>query len=422
MATQSWLGNAPAIAQVISIVVGGTAATGQTYSIKMGLNNAKVVAYTWNGSDTNTQIATALQALLASTLFPEFLEVLWTNPSAGTILATGQTAGVPFTITCTASGTGTLTPTTTTANSGPSDVAIASNWSQGTLPVTGDQIFLQNNSVPLLYNLQQLGAITPALFQADSSNTAAVGLPATNSNGYREYRTRFLQFTGCTNVMIGQGGGQSSGKIMLDFQSGTYAAEIYNAASSTETGVPAIQLKGGSGSSSCYVAKGTVGLALIAGETAQTALVMDYVNNQASDSQLTTGAGCTLVSVEKNGGVLNAYSDVPGLTSYAGVTTVYTGSMSTVNLYSANVKNPPQNVLYYNGGGTITNNTVEDGCTLDLSGSNGTVTLTNSTWYAGSTINAPAGNVAMTNAASIPDGQASDVKANLGVNRTLKVA
>src|SRR5262245_47220947 len=114
MATRRWRGDAPKTAQVNTVTVGGTAANGQVYSVTI---NAKLVAYTANGSDTNNTIAAALKALLAASVIPEFAEVTWTV-ATNVITGTAKTAGRPFVNTSAATGTGTLVTATATANSG----------------------------------------------------------------------------------------------------------------------------------------------------------------------------------------------------------------------------------------------------------------------------------------------------------------
>lgn len=428
MANQIFLGSAAAIAQVTSLTVGGTPASGNTYSVTMGFGTGKTITYTATGSDTNTTIATALQKLLAASLFPEFLEEAWTNPSAGVIYATALTAGVPFALSTSTTGTGTptLATATVTANSGPSDVSILANWSTGALPITGDTIYFQNCNVAALYNLQALSAVDPANIYCDASMTAAIGLPVNNANGYREYRQRFLQFSGCSGIVeIGLGQGQGSGKVQLDFQTGNYTANIYKSATSSETGMPAVQLKGGGASTVINHNKGTLGVALLAGETATVpTLNVDYVNNQAGDAQVWTGPGCTLTTVNMNGGTLNSRCAVPTLNSTGGTATIYAGNMTLANLANAG-QGAPNSTLYYAppAGGTITSYSVGKGCVLDGSGTLEPVTLTgtSATVFAGGTINAPGGNITMTNALTVPDGQASDITLNLGNNRTIKV-
>src|ERR1700736_2287329 len=115
MATPRWRGDAPAVKQVNTATVGGTAAGGQVYTVTI---NGKTVSYTAAGGDTNNTIAGALQALLAASTIPEFQEVAWTV-ATNVITGTSAVAGRPFTNTSSATGTGTLVRATTTASSGP---------------------------------------------------------------------------------------------------------------------------------------------------------------------------------------------------------------------------------------------------------------------------------------------------------------
>lgn len=324
--------------------------------------------------------------------------------------------------------TGALTPAgalptiNTSVNSGPNDVAVPSNWSTGAIPVAADDIFLQGSSSSLLYSLSALAAVTPTSITIDATFTGQIGLPYSNPNGYVEYRPRYLQFTGSSgNVIIGRGSGSGSGKIQLDFQGGNYTAFIWNTATSSETGVPALLLKGGSGATTLYVMRGSVGVAVFAGETANLSggLNISYVTNVVGDATVTCGPGATLATINKSGGTLTVNSAVTTLTQYAGTFTQQKGNIATFNLYENSAGNP--NSVFIRDGITVTTNVVQKGCVLDCSGTLQTVTLTNSTWYAGATITAPAGNLVMTNAASVPDGVTSDVTINMGVNKTVKV-
>ena len=257
--------------------------------------------------------------------------------------------------------------------------------------------------------------------QIDASYTGSIGLPYTSANGYTEYRQKFLQLTGSTLTNIGLGQGAGSGKIQIDYQGTDHVTNIYQTAQSTERGMPAVQIKGGNSASKVNLIKGTLGLALSAGETATLpTLNMSYAGNIAGDAQVWTGTGCTLTTVSKTGGSLYSLCAVTTLTSYAGSTTVLAGNMTTASLLDGG---SGKNSLKYQppAGGTITTNTVENNCTLDCSGTLSTVTLTNSTWYKGATINAPGANVTMSNHASIPDGQASDVTVNLGVGKHILI-
>lgn len=421
MATQRWVGGAPAIAQVVTVTVGGTPANLQTYSVQMGLNSAKVVTYTANGADTNATIAAALQLLLAASAYPEYQEVTWTYPGTGAVITgTALTAGVPFTNTSSASGTGTLVTATTTASSGPNDVSIASNYSGNALPVNGDTLEFRDSSIGALYGLGALAAVTTLTVIVDSSYTGLIGLPQTNLSGYAEYRPAYLQLAGWASLTVGQGTGTGSGRLKFDGQSAAETTTVYSTGQPAETGVPSLLLKGSSASNVLNVLKGNVGCAFFAGEAMNLSgsLNIGYISNVTGDATVFCGAGCTLATVTKTGGKLTTNSAITTLKQYGGSTYHYAGNITTANVEGANGTGSQ---LYFWSGGTIATNNVTDKCTLDFSGSLAPPTLTNSNWYKGATINDPAGIMVMTNPAAIPDGTPNDITLVSGVGRHVQV-
>jgi hypothetical protein len=82
------------------------------------------------------------------------------------------------------------------ANSGPSDVSLAGNWIRAgaaAIPVNGDDIVIQNTSVPMLWNLTALAAVLANTYTRFQSYQGQIGLPDTNANGYPEYRPKYFQ-------------------------------------------------------------------------------------------------------------------------------------------------------------------------------------------------------------------------------------
>lgn len=415
MSTIRWTGNAPRVAQLNTLTVGGTAADGQVYSVTIG---GQVISYTANvtGGDTNTTIATSLyNKLIAATVPGVFKDMTWANPSAGVITATANVSGVPFTNTSAATGTGTFVTAITTASSGPNDASVAANYSTGSLPVNSDSLYLQNTSSSLLYGLSALSSVTLTLLQIDASFTGTVGLPYTNATGgYAEYRPTYFQVS-ATTVTIGLGSGSGSGRLKLDLGSVVSTMTVYSTGTSLDStsGIPTLLIKGSNASNVAYLLKGSVGFAIFASETAEWAIDCGFQTNQQGDVQCTIGQGTTVVSVNKTGGVLTSYAAIPTLTHYAGTTTIYAGNMTTCTVYGGTVR--------YWTGGTITTDNVYNGGTLDLSGSQASKTFTHSNWYKGATINDPAGTVTYTNPVAIPDGTWDDITAALGINRTYAI-
>ncbi len=94
-----------------TITVAGTPANLQVYSCTI---SGQTVSYTASGGDTNTTIATALKAALVASVLSNFVQLTWTNPSAGVIKGTANLADHAFTLTSSATGTGTLVNTAST--------------------------------------------------------------------------------------------------------------------------------------------------------------------------------------------------------------------------------------------------------------------------------------------------------------------
>lgn len=494
MSTNLWLGSAPAVAQVNTITVGGTPASGQQYAVTI---NGKSVTYTATGGDTNITIATALQLLLAASAIDEFNDATWTNPSNAVILGTSRTAGQPFTSTSSATGTGTLatqagiatpaisssgtatsggtltdsttyyykltainaagetaasgehtqatgvsgsnintitlnwsapagtgitgyriyrgtgtgtetllattgssatsyidtgtaagatTPPTvnTTVSSGPNDISCPLNWSQGRTPTSSDDIWFQGSTVSAQYNLQLLAAVTPSSINVDLSFTGQVGLPATNTRGYAEYRQTYFQTAGSTgNIQIGTGAGQGSQRLRFDVGSTAATFVVTGMGTSIETGLPTLRIKGGASGSKVYVTKGTVGIALDTGSTAQVdTLDVGYQSNQAGDSTVICGTGTTLTTISQTGGTLTVNSAATTVTAQGGTLNYQAGNITTLNVQKTAK-------CYYTGTGTITAANVSGSSVFDFSRDMRGRTVTTLKLYSGATLNDP---------------------------------
>ncbi len=395
MTTKIWISGAPQIAQVTTATVAGTPAVSQVYTVSMGINNTKTVSYTALVSDTNTTIATALQALLAASTYPEFVEETWANPSAGVITATGNTAGVPFTLTSSATGTGTFVSSTTTTNSGPNDVNLAANWSTNALPANGDDVYITGTGQGLLYNLDALAAIVLNTLTFDTTFTGQCGLLAQNANGYEEYRPRYFQIkTPTETYLAGTGGG--SQLIQRDNGSQAWTVNVSATGSPITQGRPALLLKGSSGSNVLTVTRGVVGSAIDPGDTAVWATVnVGYQTSQRTDVTLTLGSGCTVTTIDQTGGIVNAFTSATTWTQQAGTAYLYgTGTITTLDVEGG--------TFLYQSNGTCTTLTVGTNGTADYRSDPRSRTVTNSTVYG--TLLDPNKTVTFTNPVSFPQG------------------
>lgn len=202
MATVYYTGNSKAVAQVETGTLTGSAAA-DTITATI---NGKAITYTLVGGDTNATAIAALLLLLQATTTPlEFQQITWSVGSTTNVLkATASNPGVPIAgmtggLVLSKTGSSTFTQVTATASLSPSDPGLAANWLRaGTpaLPQNGDDVILQNCSVPLLYNLAALAAVQFGTYTRWQSFTGQIGLPKINPLGFLEYLPTDFKFIG----------------------------------------------------------------------------------------------------------------------------------------------------------------------------------------------------------------------------------
>lgn len=379
------VGGSAAKAQVQTHTVGGTPANGQTYDVNIG---TKQVRYTATGVDTNTTIATALQALLAATdAPPEHQELTWTNPSAGVVTSTAKRPGRPSTISTAASGTGTFVTATTTANKGPEVWDEPTNWNGGTLPVNGDIIDMSGYEGHFRYNLEGLASVALAAFLKPMNSTGQMGLPEINEDDpslpYGEYRPRFIKFNvPPTLTEIGQGDGQGSPLVKLDLgqtaTATTSTVNVYGTAAPLVQDGRAVALKmtaTGTGANHVAVSRGSVGLAMFPGEAlgfgTSGTLRVGFQTSQDSDADVLVGSGVTMPdTVTKTGGRMIVASNMTTLNHRGGETVVNgTATLTTGNHDKGTIR--------WNSSGTVTTWNVGSEATIGWNGDPRPKTVTN---------------------------------------------
>lgn len=414
MASTRWKGGAAAVAQVDTVTVGGTAAAGQTYTVTIGV---RALVYTAIAGDTNSTIAAALQALLAASAYGEFAEMTWTV-NVAVITATANTAGIPFTITSASSGTGTLVTAVSVVNSGPNDIKVAANYDSGSLPATGDSLYLDGTGVDMLWNLDALAAVTltsltiASTFEASQSGDGTIGLPEMNTLGnapYAEYRPRYLQI-GATTCTIGHGNGAGSGRIKIDFGGVQTNLLVYGSASGADPDLEAILVKGSHVGNAAVVSGGSVAIAGFGGETAALATLALAAGTNGAP-QVRTGAGCTLTTLNMANG------DV--LLGTAPTTVNKTGGSLVIEDGNATTLNERGGDTTYLGAGTITTLLVGAGGSVDFSQDIRARTITNCTLYAGAALSDPFRTATFTNPITLSQCGLPDVSLDLGKNLTL---
>lgn len=395
MATLYWRGTSGTLAQVATAAITGYDA-GTTYKITIG----DLVASQVGTGGTAITTATAFVAVLnAITAYPQFTAITWSNVggTSATITATADTAGMPFVFsTSVTGGAGTFGAyTVSTASAGPNDWSTAYNWSTSTVPVNGDDVIIEDNSVPILWGLDQ-SAVTLTSLRIKKTYTGKIGLNrlvfATNAAGtttdtaWTEYRSIYLSIS-ATTINIGENFGPSSpagsGRIMLN--TGTTAATIIihsTAQTPSETGKQAVRLKANVNTTDIFVrsAPGGVGIATDApGETSTVRKIS--VDDLTTTSRVTTGPGVTHTTWYQDGG-----QNVQQAAATVTTSTVNGGTLQTEGAFTTTTLNQTGGTVTQNATGTAITAANIYGGTLDFTGSNQARTVTTLTVYRGATV------------------------------------
>ena len=341
MSTIRMTGNAQLVTQLNTITPG--ASNSQTYTLTI---NGKTITYTADASATVAEITAGLVAAWNASTIPEAAEA--TAADGTTVLTiTGDTAGYPFTQTSSASGGGTLVTVATTAADGPTFFSSAGNSSTGSAPVNSDDVILDRSTVNYTDGLA-MSSVTLASLSIYASYTGSIGRPATNPNGYPEYRATELAISASV-LTIGAGDGQGSPNIRLNLGSNACVAEVIKTGQSQEQGCAALQLRGTS-ITSLMIHDGSVDVAMNAGHTATVTAL------NVSAGTVRTGTGCTVTTAQVLGGTVEMLKNPTTLTVLGG-TAILRGSNAPTTITirrSGRVKyNCGQNITTLNLGGVL---------------------------------------------------------------------
>jgi trimeric autotransporter adhesin len=409
MAMNLWRGDAVAVAQIDTITP-ASVAVGNTFSIAI---NGKTVSYT-TAAGTVADVCTGLTALLAASATAEFQEIAWTTDGVTSITATAVSPGVPFAQVSSASGgTAMLSTTHTMASAGPKDWSTPANWSTGSAPAAGDDVVFTNSANPCLYGLAQSSVGLDSL-TVDQSFTGTIGNPRNSTSGYLEYRPTYLS-VGAATVTIGGGPGAGSGRIKIDTGSGQSTMNVVSSGSPAENNVKSILWKGTHAANVVNISKGSFAAAYLPGESATIAtLNQGFQTNQAGDTDVLLGAGCTLSTINKTGGSLTVNSNVATLKQGpggAGTTVLAAGTPTTIKITGGTV--------IYRTAGTYASLVVEEKGTVDFSQDPRPKTGTSTTLGAGATLLDPGQAVTFTAPIALECALA-DVTIDLGANFNLQ--
>lgn len=207
----------------------------------------------------------------------------------------------------------------------------------GANAAVGDDVYLTNSSVSILYNLPQ-DNIRINSWNEDASYTGRAGNSRWNgsaSAGYWEYRPTQIKIgapaSGILPINVGQGFGAASPFTYID--TGTYQVSMVVSGTAVPTStLPCLLWTGSNASSEIDLFKGTMGIAYYPDETAQVATIRQaYQKNVISDSTLTIGKGCaTIPLLEKNGGDTLLSTTITTLNGKLGTLTQDNGGIGTM--------------------------------------------------------------------------------------------
>jgi hypothetical protein len=342
---------------------------------------------------TAANVATGLYTLLSAAASTdasgeaEFTEYTWTNPSAGVLVGTAATAGIPatFTIAKSVSGTGDIAAVHTTTATGPDNWNDANNWDTGAVPGNGDTANVNLDLGSIKYGLNQTGVALAALNITSSDTTQnTFGLPKINASGnYTEDRPLSLTI-GATLIKIDC----NAAMINLDIEGDT---TLEARRTGTGSGRPALLIQGGDTASVFEIDNGSMGLAFYDGETATAATA-----RVGQAGVLTTGAGATTATITSVG-----TEDLRGA-----FTTLNHGGNGTATVRGT----PSATTIAGTGGridvrfgGTLANLSLRN-CNLDKSNDLTPLEVTNTTLHQNGTITDPQKTITFTNQPARGDG------------------
>ncbi len=384
MPTTYWAPNQAAIAQVETYTFTAPSGIGNHYKATI---NGKTVTYASVSGDTAITAATALFNLLniSASIAPELLEIQFANPSDGVVTATAKVPGTPFAnVAGTSAGlvlsTGNglangITTVHTTPSASPSDVNDAQNWLRVTppappvraIPQNGDDVVVANSEVPLLWNLAALAAVRFNTYTRWQSFTGAVGLPERNTGGYTEWRETYFLFsgpsgsvpTGGLQMILGYDPGGGSGPSRERYNVGSQKTTLTCLAGGSPTDGFGVRFLGVHTENTFTALNVSLGIAVTPGEISS--LSSSKIDGGAVveiGTGVTWTAGSVLTTIGGEVVLGAAPATINGSTGTRLIFPVDGLTWSTITLQG-------NCIMSWQAGGTITNLTMSQGCSVD---------------------------------------------------------
>lgn len=414
-ATVRWLGTATTVAEVDTFTPANIEATDIFTLTATGLDGT---TFTISYTAVDTSATTVSGAII--TLWNDSTNSLLNTITASgtsTVILTADTAGDAFSVASTAvdgggADTQTFARAATTASAGPKHWDSVANWSDGDLPgdSAADEVYIEDFSGSIFYGLDQSGiANTLTSLNIGKSFTGKIG-----SNGSAGIAADYLQIKATAlNVgrHFGPGSPTGSGRLKIDLGATASTITVDGTATASDSGKPALRLKMASTSTNLHVNKGSVGVAVEAGETSTLGTVrVGFLTNVSSDSDLFLGDGVTFGgtnTLDITGGDVSLRSAVTTVTITSGsliktnsgaITTINQsgGTVSTWDSGTVTTVNLTGGTFNSNSTGTITTLDI-DGGRADFTKSPASRTVTTPTLDSGGTLKYDPSIVTMTN-------------------------
>lgn len=421
MANKTWIGLAPLIAQV-SEMLPVTIDIGDALTVTIGTKSITHVAITAVEADATA----ALLVLALASVYPEFTEVTWTQDGSK-LVGTANTAGYPFTATpsIVAGGSGAFGLSVSTANSSPNDWRVAANWAEGVVPAPGDTVIVDNSGVSILYGIDfSASGGYYGTIKFGENWSGDVGLPESNSNGYDEYRSTFMDFNATNTTTLEYRGSGSRSKFKFGASGIPASVTLYGTGTSPDT-LPSICLTGDIRQLRVY--RGNVGVAVLPGQSSNIGassgdIFTGFVTSPTSDATLKLGGygTCTIGSTcttNFTAGTIEIIStNWPSLVTILSNATVTqrAGTGAVIINYGGKLTWPSSQTITSYTGGPDSQFVRGNGKTA--------MTMTACTLDKGATLDDQLGTIVFTNPILLRACKIADVTLDLGTNRTLQVA
>lgn len=388
MAIKRWIGGAVAIADVWTITVAGTWASGDTVTISVG-NKELVITLGASASTVVADIAAEIaDAIMASDntapgtgftwshggqQFREFTE--FTAVANGAVVTvTGVTAGTPLGLVVTevTAGDGTATESNTVAATGPYHLDNADNYLGGVLPVDNDVLYFDTGNVSALYGLTYFRANNIDLdvyITGDWTGQLGLGpIRSITAGDYAEFRQRYFQMRGGSKVLHvspGVSGVTSQGRLYIDLQDQATCDVTIETGRGLMSSVPSIYLCGTTTATGIDVTI-KAGCVSIEPDDAPTASGKEFIPGTLTIGTTGASANDCIVYIGKNADLhLGSSIFIDGGTVWINSATKNGADVCDVTATTG--------ILYLNGAGDHNNIVIGQGATLYPTGPSGTI-------------------------------------------------